>query len=343
MGFGEDVRFTSIAAGQGARDPLFQSFEDLGRHVAWFLDNAPLNFLKDLPWNKAKSAKLQRDLDERLLAILARRLEELGVQLPGAGSTKSLANGSGHHATGGPDAHGVQSHGVAPQAACPFHDTASGSQQPSAASSSSRSSMQDVGSTGTTSSSSHSQPAPASATDSGQCPMAQLGSILEAADTEHDEAVLKNSNSKDILSLAVQLSLKQGSVDTDMLLSQMKTFFAAGHDTTASLVAWAVYYLCNHPEAERKLADEVVAVMGSCESPSWQQLSEMKYMNAVLKVRCNRQSAVVRLGACCHHLCNHQWWEVLRRYQLVWSVQSVCACGFYWCICLSSCLAVITT
>jgi hypothetical protein len=59
----------------------------------------------------------------------------------------------------------------------------------------------------------------------------------------------------------------------------------AGHDTTASLIGWTLWFLMNHPEAEAKLVDEILRVMGSGTQPSYQQLSEMRYLNAVLKVR----------------------------------------------------------
>lgn len=40
VGFGERVR---LLGGDGIRHPLWVSFEALGRHVAFFLDNVPLN------------------------------------------------------------------------------------------------------------------------------------------------------------------------------------------------------------------------------------------------------------------------------------------------------------
>jgi len=57
------------------------------------------------------------------------------------------------------------------------------------------------------------------------------------------------ASSTDILSLAVRLCQQQDTLgggssssssglDLEMLLSQVKTFLAAGHDTTASLVGW---------------------------------------------------------------------------------------------------------
>lgn len=59
---------------------------------------------------------------------------------------------------------------------------------------------------------------------------------------------------------------------------------AAGHDTTASLIGWTMYYLQNHPEDEAKLVDEILRVLGSDTQPTYQQLTEMRYLNAVLKV-----------------------------------------------------------
>lgn len=39
----------------------------------------------------------------------------------------------------------------------------------------------------------------------------------------------------------------------------MMTFLAAGHETTASALTWAVYLLAKHPEMQRRLRDEVHA------------------------------------------------------------------------------------
>lgn len=61
----------------------------------------------------------------------------------------------------------------------------------------------------------------------------------------------------------------------------------SGHDTTASLIGWTMYFLTNHPEVEAKLVDEVQRVMGSDTQPSYQQMSDMRYLNAVLKVTMN--------------------------------------------------------
>jgi hypothetical protein len=43
--------------------------------------------------------------------------------------------------------------------------------------------------------------------------------------------------------------------------------------------------MSQHPEIEQKLLDEVLTVMGAASSPTYEQLAEMRYLNAVLKVR----------------------------------------------------------
>ncbi len=65
------------------------------------------------------------------------------------------------------------------------------------------------------------------------------------------------------------------------------TFVFAGHDTTASLLAWAVYYLSRHQEVEAQLVGELAAVMGpfavGAPPPSLDQLAQMRLLNAVIK------------------------------------------------------------
>ncbi|KAK2606476.1 hypothetical protein QQS21_003169 [Conoideocrella luteorostrata] len=57
----------------------------------------------------------------------------------------------------------------------------------------------------------------------------------------------------DILSVA----LESGGFSDEDLVNQMMTFLLAGHETTATAMAWALYELCRHPEIQQKLRDEV--------------------------------------------------------------------------------------
>ncbi|RDL36764.1 Cytochrome P450 [Venustampulla echinocandica] len=84
----------------------------------------------------------------------------------------------------------------------------------------------------------------------------------------------------DILSVA----LESGAFTEENLADQMMTFLAAGHETTASSMTWAIYMLCLHPEVQTQLRAEIHANL-----PSWsadtgitsQQIDHMPYLNAV--------------------------------------------------------------
>lgn len=57
----------------------------------------------------------------------------------------------------------------------------------------------------------------------------------------------------DILSVA----MKSGGFTDENLVDQMMTFLAAGHETTATAMTWAVHLLCLHPEVQTRLREEV--------------------------------------------------------------------------------------
>ena len=48
--------------------------------------------------------------------------------------------------------------------------------------------------------------------------------------------------------------------DTDEMVDQVAIFFLAGHETSASALAWALYLMATHPEWQDRLADEAKAL-----------------------------------------------------------------------------------
>jgi cytokinin trans-hydroxylase len=60
----------------------------------------------------------------------------------------------------------------------------------------------------------------------------------------------------------------------------------AGHDTTASLVAWALYFLSRDPSAEAQLIQEVDEVLGDLPAdatPTDEHIARLRFMTLVLK------------------------------------------------------------
>ncbi|KAI6354355.1 hypothetical protein MCOR25_008651 [Pyricularia grisea] len=90
----------------------------------------------------------------------------------------------------------------------------------------------------------------------------------------------KGSQEKDILSVA----LRSGGFTDENLVDQLMTFLAAGHETTATAMTWAVYMLSRYPEVQDRLREEVRSRLPSPESGedvTSADIDSMPYLNAV--------------------------------------------------------------
>ncbi|KAK4495702.1 hypothetical protein PRZ48_012970 [Zasmidium cellare] len=85
----------------------------------------------------------------------------------------------------------------------------------------------------------------------------------------------------DIMSIA----MKSGQFTDAQVVDQMMTFLAAGHETTASALTWAIYQLCNYPDIQTRLREEVLSSLPSIRDPNSTitatQIESLPYLNAV--------------------------------------------------------------
>ena len=84
----------------------------------------------------------------------------------------------------------------------------------------------------------------------------------------------------DILSVA----LESGGFSDEDLVNQLMTFLAAGHETTATAMTWAVYLLCQNPEVQTKLRTAVrekLPPLDTDEQMTAQTLESCPYLHAV--------------------------------------------------------------
>ncbi|WP_307523146.1 cytochrome P450 [Streptomyces umbrinus] len=87
----------------------------------------------------------------------------------------------------------------------------------------------------------------------------------------------------DLLSLLSRASSEEdGILDADELRNQVLVFLVAGHETTATSMAFALHLLARHPEA-RKRAQEEADRLPSGRAPSAADLDELPYLTRVLK------------------------------------------------------------
>jgi cytochrome P450 len=95
-----------------------------------------------------------------------------------------------------------------------------------------------------------------------------------------------SNESKDICSLAIhQLKGADGSLtpaDKISIGHQLKTFYFAGHDTTAILISWAVWLLSQHAQVLSKVRAELQEHVTS-PTPTYEDLQKCTYLDAVLK------------------------------------------------------------
>ena len=67
---------------------------------------------------------------------------------------------------------------------------------------------------------------------------------------------------------------------------QILTFLAAGHETTAGLLSFALHHLSQRPDVQARAREEVAQVMGDAAPdapPSWKQVLRLRYIGMVLK------------------------------------------------------------
>ena len=71
-------------------------------------------------------------------------------------------------------------------------------------------------------------------------------------------------------------------MDDGLIRDQLLTMLIAGHDTSTALFAWMLYLLGAHPEAMRRVRDEVGSVLGPT-PPSADHLNRLHYLDLVTR------------------------------------------------------------
>lgn len=70
---------------------------------------------------------------------------------------------------------------------------------------------------------------------------------------------------------------------TDLQLrNELVTMFSAGHETSATALAWILYILAQHPEIVKKIRVETDRVMPNQEMPAFKQIRELTYTEQVI-------------------------------------------------------------
>ncbi|CAB4414962.1 unnamed protein product [Rhizophagus irregularis] len=93
-----------------------------------------------------------------------------------------------------------------------------------------------------------------------------------------------NNNSADLLERMIYACKdpENPTLTNEELRHDLAIFMLAGHDTTANALATILYLLAVHKDAQKKVRDELLRVLGDDLTPSAEQQKELKYMNMVI-------------------------------------------------------------
>ncbi|KLO20689.1 cytochrome P450 [Schizopora paradoxa] len=95
-----------------------------------------------------------------------------------------------------------------------------------------------------------------------------------------------NTLRRDIMSLLVEARLRESKdgfkMDDAMMLEHFLTFLGAGHETTASGIAWTLWLLAINPEVQQKLREEVRMHLANNPTPDYKSLKQMEYLEHVV-------------------------------------------------------------
>eukprot|EP01124_Arcella_intermedia_P021533 TRINITY_DN3026_c0_g1_i1.p1 TRINITY_DN3026_c0_g1~~TRINITY_DN3026_c0_g1_i1.p1 ORF type:complete len:479 (-),score=111.90 TRINITY_DN3026_c0_g1_i1:41-1477(-) len=76
-------------------------------------------------------------------------------------------------------------------------------------------------------------------------------------------------------------TLMRTNQDPKVIRDSLMNFFIAGRDTTASLLTWTFYYLSQHPDVQKKVAQEIKEVLGNS-PPTFENIKNLVYLKMVL-------------------------------------------------------------
>ncbi|KAL1727766.1 cytochrome P450 [Schizophyllum commune] len=106
--------------------------------------------------------------------------------------------------------------------------------------------------------------------------------------SEKSSALLSDKTGNDIMSLLVKANASagaKGQLNDEEMLGQLTTIILAGHETTATTLAWALLELAINPGAQKRLRDEIRTIRRERDEPelSAETFDAMPYLDAVVK------------------------------------------------------------
>ncbi|KAA8594616.1 cytochrome P450 4V8 [Etheostoma spectabile] len=105
---------------------------------------------------------------------------------------------------------------------------------------------------------------------------------LDESDSDSDKGTKKR---RVFLDMLLKTKYEDGSkMSHQDIQEEVDTFMFEGHDTTAASMNWIIHLLGSHPEAHRKVQQELQEIFGTSDRPvNMEDLKKLKYLECVIK------------------------------------------------------------
>ncbi|CCO36563.1 Taurochenodeoxycholic 6 alpha-hydroxylase [Rhizoctonia solani AG-1 IB] len=132
--------------------------------------------------------------------------------------------------------------------------------------------------------------------------MNRIGTRLienKKAALDQDYKTGSTSQGRDLLTLLIKSNIQAENeghrMSDEEVLSQISTFLVAGHETTSTATTWALYALAQHPNAQRKLREELLE-SGLGDEPGMADLDKLPYLDNFVRECLRVHSPVPNVG-----------------------------------------------
>jgi cytochrome P450 len=124
--------------------------------------------------------------------------------------------------------------------------------------------------------------------------LGRLGDAVELVEAIIDRKIEEGRTEGALLGALLGLDDASG-MSSRLVRDEVMTIFLAGHDTTAAALTWIWLLLGHHPEAARRVHQELASVLGGRE-PGVADLDRLPYTNAVVKETLRLYPPIGRIG-----------------------------------------------
>ncbi|KAF8203351.1 cytochrome P450 [Pholiota molesta] len=107
--------------------------------------------------------------------------------------------------------------------------------------------------------------------------------LADAAGVQADAEAKRDIMSLLVRARAVGAGREAYGMNDEAMMDQVLTFLGAGHETTASGLAWTLWLLAKNPASQQRLREEVAPVFADGARPGYRELKDLQWLDCVVQ------------------------------------------------------------